>query len=161
MHGGEPRVRKGDDRDVDRITRLVNRAFEVEAFFAAGDRTTGAQIRAMQQSGVFFLLEVREVLAGCVFAERREGGRGFIGMLAVEPAYQRGGFGRRLMRMAEHYCRQARCHEAVITVINLRAELPPFYQRLGYHESGTAPYSDAHRATQPVHFIVMRKPLAR
>lgn len=161
MPPGEPTIRKGADRDVERITRLVNRAFEVEAFFTAGDRTTDAQIRAMLQAGVFFLAELRDALVGCVFTERREGGRGYIGMLAVDPSYQRGGLGRQLMRMAEQHCRQARCHEVVITVINLRTELPPFYQRLGYQECGTAPYSDTQPAIQPVHFIVMRKPLVR
>lgn len=161
MLPGDPTIRKSDDRDVERITRLVNRAFEVEAFFVSGDRTTDDQIRGMRQAGVFFLAELRDLLVGCVFAERREGGRGYIGMLAVDPMYQRGGLGRQLMRVAEQHCLQARCHETIITVINLRTELPPFYERLGYRECGTAPYSDAQRATQPVHFIVMKKPLGR
>jgi hypothetical protein len=45
-------------------------------------------------------------------------------------------------------------------IVNLRTELPPFYRRLGYAESGTAPFPDNGRAKQPCHFIRMSKPLA-
>ena len=154
---GDPVVRRADARDVPRITRLINQAFEVEAFFAVGDRTSDAQVHAKLDVGVFFLAEVRDRLVGCVHVERRDGGRSYISMLAVDPARQRAGIGRQLMRVAEQYCLQAHCTEVLITVINLRTELPPFYRSLGYTEHGTAPYSDAHRATRPVHFIVMRK----
>ena len=140
MPPGEPTVRKADAHDVARIARLVNRAFEVEAFFVA---------------------ERRDTLVGCVHAEHRDGASGYIGMLPVEPSQQRGGLGQQLMRIAEQHCRQAHCAEVLITVINLCTELRPFYERLGYRECGTAPYSDAHRATRPIHFIVMKKPLAR
>ncbi len=161
MSPGEPTIRRADASDFARITRLVNRAFEVEAFFAVGDRTTEAQIRAKLQSGVFFLAEQRDKLVGCVHTEHRNGARGYIGMLAVEPSAQRGGLGRRLMKVAEQHCLQARCTDVIITVINLRTELAPFYRGLGYRECGTAPYSDAHRATRPVHFVVMAKALTR
>lgn len=160
MHS-PPTIRRADLQDVARVTQLINRAFEVEAFFAVGDRTSDAQISAKLKVGVFFLAEIRDRLVGCVHAEHRENGRGYISMLAVDPVYQGTGIGRRLMRIAEQHCLQAHCTEVLITVINLRTELRPFYNRLGYVEHGTAPYSDAHRATQPVHFIVMRKPLGR
>lgn len=156
-----PVVRKGDTHDVDRIVTLVNRAFEVEAFFVVGDRTTPAQVIEKFANGVFFLLESRDRLLGCVHAEAREGGRGYIGMLAVDPASQGQGIGRQLMKVAEQHCVQAHCTDVILTVINVRTELPPFYRSLGYRESGTAAYSDAHRATQPVHFIIMSKSLGR
>lgn len=158
---GEPTIRRADAHDVERITRLVNRAFEVEAFFVTGDRTTDDQIRAKLDLGAFFLAERRDRLLGCVHAERRKGGRGYIGMLAVDPLYQGAGIGRQLMRVAEQHCVQAHCREVLITVINLRTELPPFYRSLGYQEQGTAPDTDSQRARQPVHFIVMKKPLVR
>ena len=161
MPPSAPNVRKAELRDVDRLVMLVNRAFEVEAFFVTGDRTTPAQVEAKLANGVFFVVEDRDRLIGCVHAETREGGRGYIGMLAVDPSAQGQGLGRQLMRVAERHCLQARCGEVVLTVINLRTELPPFYRSLGYRETGTAPYQDSHRATQPVHFIVMTKSLAR
>lgn len=64
MPPGEPTVRKADAHDVARIARLVNRAFEVEAFFVVGDRTTEEQIRDKLKSGVFFVAERRDTLVG-------------------------------------------------------------------------------------------------
>lgn len=161
MTFGTPVIRRGEQRDVDRLVMLINRAFEVEAFFVVGDRTTAAQVQDKLRSGVFFVMEQRDRVVGCVHAEHGEAGRAYIGMLAVDPSIQKQGIGRQLMRVAEQHCRQAHCHEVLLTVINLRTELPPFYRSLGYRETGTAPYTDAHRATQPVHFIVMRKVLTR
>jgi len=46
-----------------------------------------------------------------------------------------------------------------ITVVDLRTELPPFYHRLGYVETGTAPFPSTGRATRPCHFILMSKRL--
>lgn len=143
------------------IVMLVNRAFEVERFFVTGDRTSEQDIVGKLVSGVFFVAEHRDRLVGCVYAERREKSRGYIGMLAVDPSRQGTGLGRQLMRVAEHYCLQAHCTEVIITVINLRTELMPFYGSQGYREQGTLPYSDTHRATQPCHFVVMVKPLVR
>lgn len=140
---------------------LVNRAFEVERFFVTGDRTSERDIAAKFETGLFFVAEHRDRLVGCVYTERREGGRGYIGLLAVDPARQGAGMGRHLMRLAEQHCIQARCTEVVITVINLRTELIPFYRSQGYREQGITPYTDTHRATQPCHFLVMVKPLAR
>jgi N-acetylglutamate synthase-like GNAT family acetyltransferase len=161
MAPGEPIIRRAEARDVGAIAVLVNRAFDVEKFFVTGTRTSEQAIAVKLASGVFFVAEHRERLVGCVYTERREGGRGYIGLLAVDPVRQGGGLGRQLMRVAERHCLQAHCTEVVITVINLRTELMPFYRSQGYREQGTLPYSDTHRATQPCHFIVMVKPLAR
>jgi hypothetical protein len=46
-----------------------------------------------------------------------------------------------------------------ISVVDLRTELPPFYRRLGYVETGTAPFPDPAKAKRPCHFILMSKPL--
>jgi ribosomal protein S18 acetylase RimI-like enzyme len=107
-----------------------------------------------------FLVAERDggAMAGCVYTERRDEGRGYVGLLAVDPAHQGSGLGRLLMREAERHCRRAGCTEIVITVVNLRTELPPFYRSLGYRERGTAPFTDS-RATADCHFIIMGKPL--
>ncbi len=158
---GDPQLRRAEPRDVPAITMLVNLAFEVERFFVTGTRTSEQDIAAKLRTGVFLVAEQRDRLLGCVYTERREGARGYIGLLAVDPASQGTGLGRQLMRVAEHHCIQAHCTEVVITVINLRTELMPFYQSQGYRVLGTAPYTDTHRATQPCHFVVMVKPLVR
>jgi GNAT superfamily N-acetyltransferase len=154
-------LRRAEARDVSAIARLVNLAFEAERFFVTGDRTSERDIAGKLETGVFFLAEVRDLLVGCVYVDRRAGGRGYIGMLAVDPARQRTGLGRRLMRIAEQHCVQAHCSEVLITVVNLRTDLMPFYHAQGYLETGVAPYSDTHRATQACHFIVMAKSLIR
>ena len=66
---------------------------------------------------------------------------------------------KRLITEAEDYCRRAGCREMELEVVNLRTELPPFYRRFGYVETGTRPFSETERTSQPCHFIVMSKPL--
>lgn len=161
MTPGAPIIRKAEPRDIAAVAALVNRAFEVEKFFVVGDRTTEDDIAAKLDAGVFFVAEHRDRFVGCVYTERRAGSRGYIGMLAVDPSRQRTGLGRQLMRVAEQHCLQAHCAEVLITVLNLRTELFPFYRSQGYREQGTAPYTDSHRATQACHFVVMAKPLLR
>ena len=51
------------------------------------------------------------------------------------------------------------CAGVDISVVDLRTELPPFYRRLGYVETGTAPFPDPERATRACHLIVMSKEL--
>jgi len=41
----------------------------------------------------------------------------------------------------------------------LRTELPPFYQRRGYVETGTTPFVEDVPTKIPCHFINMSKPL--
>ena len=47
-----------------------------------------------------------------------------------------------------------------LLIVNLRPELPRFYQRLGYRETGTEPFPDKAGMKLPCHFIRMAKPLA-
>ena len=80
-------------------------------------------------------------------------------MLSIEPAHQGRGFGRLLIDVVESRCRAAGCPRIKIHIVNLREELPPFYRRLGYAESGTLPFPIPEKATRPCHFIVMTKAL--
>ena len=83
----------------------------------------------------------------------------YFGMLAVDPARQGQGLGRALVDAAEDYARTAGCRDMDIRVVNLRAELPPFYRKLGYREIGTEPGSDP-RQIKPFHFVTMSKPIS-
>jgi hypothetical protein len=47
-----------------------------------------------------------------------------------------------------------------LTIVNLRIELPAFYHRLGYLESGTLPFTPDQQPNQPCHLVRMSKPLA-
>ena len=145
--------------DAENIARLVNVAFRRERFFIDADRTDPEKVRALLQKGKFLLAEEAGALAGCVYVEVR-GKRGYFGLLAVDPALQRSGLGSRLVAAAEEYCCAAGCQFMDLTIVNLRTELPGFYHRLGYVESGTLPFPSEQEANQPCHLVRMSKPLA-
>jgi ribosomal protein S18 acetylase RimI-like enzyme len=145
--------------DSENIARLVNAAFRPERFFIDTDRTNLEKVRALLQKGEFLLAEEKDALAGCIYVELR-GEHGYFGLLAVDPARQRSGLGSRLVAAAEEYCRAAGCQFMDLTIVNLRTELPGFYHRLGYVESGTLPFPSDQQANQPCHLVRMSKRLA-
>ena len=110
------------------------------------------------QRGRFLVLADDGALRGCVYVEI-SGDRGYFGMLSVDPSRQRLGLGRRLVEASEQFCRDAGCTSMELHVVSLRAELPPFYRKLGYEETGTQEFSPTEEWTQPCHFIVMMKRL--
>jgi ribosomal protein S18 acetylase RimI-like enzyme len=145
------------------IAALVNAAFQVEAFFKRGDRTDAGEIGNMMQRGEFLVLDHSEApdapgtgLAACVYT-RTNGDRGYFGMLSIDPGSQGRGLGRSMIAAVESRFRAQGCRAVDIHVVNLRKELPPFYERLGYVASGTLPFPDDGSATEPCHFIVMTK----
>ncbi|HKG99084.1 MAG TPA: hypothetical protein VKA97_14785, partial [Pyrinomonadaceae bacterium] len=64
-----------------------------------------------------------------------------------------------LMVAAENYCRERGSRFMDIYIVNLRQELPPFYRRRGYVETGTAPFPEDIVTKIPCHFIIMSKVL--
>jgi ribosomal protein S18 acetylase RimI-like enzyme len=87
--------------------------------------------------------------------------RGYIGMLAVQPSLQGLGLGRKMLHSAEEYCRKGCCNYVDIKVLSLRAELVPFYRKLGYAETGTEEFQPS-RPLKPgvkCRCIIMSKPL--
>src|SRR5579863_2566836 len=152
------KTRMAEPEDAEDIARLVNAAFRPERFFIDADRTNPEKVRAHLQKGKFLLVEQAGTLAGCVYVELR-GERGYFGLLAVDPEVQRSGLGTRMVAAAEEYCRDAGCQFMDLTIVNLRKELPGFYNRLGYTESGTLPFPSDQQANQPCHLVKMSKPL--
>lgn len=153
------KLRTAELEDGENIARLVNAAFRPERFFSEGDRTNREKVRELLQKGKFLLREEAGRLTGCIYVELR-GDRGYFGLLAVEPARQRCGLGSRMIAAAEDYCRAAECRFMDLTIVNLRAELPAFYHRLGYTESGTLPFPRDQHTNQPCHLVKMSKALA-
>jgi ribosomal protein S18 acetylase RimI-like enzyme len=151
-------IRVASTADAEPIACLVNAAFVVEAFFKLGDRTTTAEILKMMQTGEFLLLEDAG-LAGCVYVTMKKDARAYFGMLSIDPSRQGRGFGRTLIDAAEARARERGCRAMDIHIVNLRQELPGFYQKLGYVEHGTLPFPDTERSSRPCHFVVMSKPL--
>jgi GNAT superfamily N-acetyltransferase len=95
--------------DLEALTDLINRAFQVERFFLVDDRVDTGRVEVSMAYGQFLVLETGSALQGAVYCEI--GGAlppevGRIGMLSVEPALQGKGLGRRLVSAAERYLRQ-------------------------------------------------------
>jgi N-acetylglutamate synthase-like GNAT family acetyltransferase len=153
------KTRVAQIEDAEGIARLVNAAFRPERFFIDADRTNPDKVRALLDKGKFLLAEDKGALSGCVYVELC-GERGYFGLLAVDPALQRSGLGSRLVAAAEDDCRSAGCRVMDLTIVNLRKELPAFYNRLGYSESGTLPFPSDQHPNQPCHLVRMSKPLA-
>jgi predicted N-acetyltransferase YhbS len=154
----EGTLREAGPADAERIAALVNRAFLAESWFKSADRTNAEQVRYLLSKGVFLLLEQEERLLACVYLEPRDD-HAYLGMLSVEQDVQRSGIGRRMMREAEDFARR-QGHVAIdLRIVHVREELPPYYRKLGYVESGTEPAPNFPGVTIPIHFVLMTKSL--
>ncbi len=154
------RLRIATEADAHAIARLVNDAFRPKRFFTDEDRTNPEEVLSLLTKGKFLLAEDGAALAGCVYLEP-QGERCYLGLLCVDPARQRVGLGAWLMAAAEDRCRAAGIHGVDLQFVNLRKELPAYYHRLGYVESGTAPFPAHVPTSQPCHFIKMSKELGK
>jgi N-acetylglutamate synthase-like GNAT family acetyltransferase len=153
-------IRFAEESDFDTIMDMVNRAFRVESYFISGERLNRERLRWYYENGRFLVAEENGVLAGCVYVELHSD-HGYLGLLSVEPSHQKAGLGRRLNAAAEEFAREMGSHRMELTVVNLRTELPPIYEKLGYTVVGTEPIRKEMeaRVTQPCHFIRMAKAL--
>jgi GNAT superfamily N-acetyltransferase len=156
--GGTPRLRIAEAADAGGVTRLINAAFQVERFFLDADRIGVEEVRTRLRTGKFILAIDDGALVGCVYVEPT-GERAYLGLLSVEPGLQGSGMGKLLMASAEEHCRAAGCCFMDLRVVNLREELPGFYRKLGYVESGTAPFPEDAHPKLPCHFILLSKRL--
>jgi GNAT superfamily N-acetyltransferase len=152
-------IRIAASADAPRITAVINAAFRIaEEFFIDGNRIRQTEVEEMLTKGVFLLAEADNKLNGCVYVELR-GERSYFGLLSVDPACQQSGLGSLLMFEAEKYCRERGSQWMDILIVSLREELPPFYEKRGYVESGTTPFPADVPTKIPCHFINMSKPL--
>ncbi|SPE40502.1 Acetyltransferase, GNAT family [Candidatus Sulfopaludibacter sp. SbA3] len=140
------------------LVSLINAAFRVEKFFIDKDRIDMVQVEAFFGSGFFLVAADDAGLAACVYVEQRAD-RGYFGLLSVDPDRQKTGLGKRLVEAAEEHCRKLGCRAMDLQIVNLRRELPAFYQRLGYVETGTGTFPPDVVTKLPCHFVRMSKPL--
>jgi ribosomal protein S18 acetylase RimI-like enzyme len=152
-------IRRAAPAEAAKITTLINTAFGIsEGFFVDGPRISLAEVEQLLGKGAFLLAETDGKLNGCVYVEMR-GERSYLGLLSVDPACQQAGLGSLLMTAAENYCRERGSRFMDILIVNLRQELPVFYGRRGYVETGTTPFQEDIQTKMPCHFINMSKPL--
>jgi predicted N-acetyltransferase YhbS len=81
------------------------------------------------------------------------------GPLAVLPEWCGRGVGRALIYKAMEMARSKGARTVEISVINLRDELVPFYERMGFVKCGEAPYPLPERLSRPCHFVLYKKDL--
>jgi predicted N-acetyltransferase YhbS len=149
-------MRPATSDDVASIVKLLNTAFAMERAFMDRDRTNAIDIAHYLDTGTFLVVDGGSgQLSACMYIEPRAG-RLYLGMLAIDPALQGRGLGRRLMAEAERQAVSLGCTAIDIRVVNLRTELPPFYHSLGFVENGTEPLVEP-LLTKPAHFIRMTK----
>ena len=104
------------------------------------------------------------VMVGCIYVaylyEAQEGQSALIKRLYFGPlASRQRGIGKLLVQYAEELAREQGCVSVDINVINVRSDVIPWYQRLGYQVVDTKPYPRPESCTREVHFLYMRKML--
>lgn len=152
-------IRIASSADAEQITAVINAAFRIaEEFFVDGNRITLDEVGHSLTTGAFLVAEDEKGLGGCVYVEPR-GERAYLGLLSVDPSRQQSGLGSRLMTAGEEYCRARGARFMDIVIVNLRTELPAFYEHRGYVENGTTPFPADVPTKQLCHFINMSKPL--
>jgi GNAT superfamily N-acetyltransferase len=155
-------VRIGTVADIPELVRLTNAAYRVEDFFIDGNRTSAEDVAArMHAPGACFLVVdsgAPRTLAASVWLEAA-GDRGHFAMLAVDPAQQGRGLARLLIAAVEDHCRTSGCSAIDIEVVNLREELPPLYEALGFRKTGVDGFPDNGKLKRPAYLILMSKPV--
>jgi len=151
-------MRIAEIADAEEITRLINAAFVVELPFIDGDRIDLEQVLARFAKGEFLVMHEGGAMIGCVYIEPR-GERSYLGLLSIDPSRQRSGLGSRLVAAAEQRCREIGSRFMDLQIVNLRAELPAFYGRMGYSEEGVSPLPADVITKAPCHFVKMSKRL--
>lgn len=152
--------RFADQSDTAGLLTLINQAFSVESFFHIGTRLDPDRIQPHLRNGRFLVAESEGKLVGCVYVELH-GEESYLGLLSVDRSLQKTGLGRRLVAAAEEFAREMGARRMDLTVVNLRTELPPYYERLGYRIVGEEPIPEQMKArvNQPCYFLRMSKPL--
>lgn len=169
-------LRRASERDLSAIAALMNVAFRgegqqrgwsTESGYITGDRTSESLLREEMDHAEVFVVDDEEEgkLAGCVTLKPISPVKWYLGSLAVDPALQNSGFGRKLLEAAEDYAASAGAALIEITVVNLRDTLISWYERRGYRRAGETrpfPYGD-NRFGSPLRddlaFIVLEKVL--
>lgn len=153
-------VRVAGPADHAEILRVVNLAYRVEDFFVRGDRLTPSLVTAYasRADGTFLVIDgdAPGRLVASVYFEARDD-RGWFAMLAVDPAVQGRGLARRLLDAVEARCRALALRWVELEVVDVRTELPAFYERFGFGVTGRRPFPDPEKLTRRAEMVVMGK----
>jgi N-acetylglutamate synthase-like GNAT family acetyltransferase len=147
----------------------ARRGWSHEADLLGGQRTDAQALGEIIADPAQHILVAEEdgAIAGCVQIARAADDVAYLGMLAVDPARQAGGLGRRLISAAEAMAAEAfGARRIEMTVIRQRTELIAYYLRRGYSETGEQRPFPLHDprfglpTTLDLAFVVLGKSLA-
>jgi N-acetylglutamate synthase-like GNAT family acetyltransferase len=166
-------IRHASADDIAELHALIERCYRGEAAQAGwtneshlfdGPRTNAGVLAMIiaDSEQCMLVAEAEEGLIACVQVSHRGGGLAYLGQLAVDPALQSAGMGRRMIEAAEA---QALLHGAStmeMTVLEQRPELIAWYGRRGYAVTGeTRPLpAEAGPSKRPLALLVLVKPLS-
>jgi GNAT superfamily N-acetyltransferase len=131
--------------DLYSIVSVINHAFADENPFLLKDRVDLEEIQRLMLKGEFLLFEEAGKIVSVIYVEIREHGRGYLGLLVVDPAKRGNGVGRQMIQDGEALCRQRGCRLVEGVVINRRPDLLERYKRYGFRVVGELP------GEQPLH----------
>jgi ribosomal protein S18 acetylase RimI-like enzyme len=154
------KIRTATREDRSSLAAVVNAAFAIETFID-GTRTDEQDLERLMHSGDFLIGENEAGEPAAAVNVEIRGSRGYLGMLAVDPRHQGKGWGRIMVAAAETFFRQRNCTAVDMHILSLRCELPPFYRKLGYEQTGVEEFHPSHPIKPGVecHCIVMSKSL--
>jgi len=177
LSDGPLQFRAAGIADVPAIVALVESAYRgdasragwtTEADFLEGRRTGPDDIEAIlarDRSRILLAERDGELLACAHVAV--EDGAGYFGMFSVDPLRQGRGIGNLVLAEAERIAGEEwSCPMMRMTVIDIREDLIPFYERRGYRRTGIKkpfPYGDERFGLpkrDDLRFEVLEKPLA-
>jgi len=157
MDSSSLRFRAAIHADTTAVVALVESAYRgdasrvgwtTEADFLDGRRTGPDEIKTIleqPQSRVLLAEHDGHVIA-CAHVAVNDGG-GYFGMFSVDPKRQRGGIGKAVLAEAERIAREEWGMMTMrMSVLDIRDDLIPFYERRGYRRTGIKkpfPYGDA------------------
>lgn len=157
------------------VSALIERAYRgeesrkgwtTEEHLLKGPRATVRDIELLiadKDSRFVLGFEGKDIVACALI--RNEHGLGYFGMFAVDPDRQARGTGRAMLAAAEQAVRDIwKVPAMIMTVINLRDDLIPYYERRGYRRTGETKPFPFELATGAVrtdfHLVVLRKDFA-
>ena len=155
-------TRYATETDIPELVRIINAAYRVEDFFVHGDRTDAPDVAARMADPALSIIVVDAPdgpgLAGAVLVDVHDG-RGHFAMLSVDPPYQGRGIARILINAVEEHCRSAGCGALDLEIVNLREELPAFYEAMGFSTGEMAPFPNTAKLKRDAHLVIMTKAL--
>ena len=129
MSEASPVLREASEADVAALADLW-RACGLTVWYNDPATDARAFLGAREHAAILVLEEDGKLLGSVSVCH--DSHRGWVYYLAVDPAAQRGGLGRRLMRAAEDWLRQRKIPKLNIMVRPTNKGVIEFYRRLGY-----------------------------